>query len=100
MKLPIVLSMGAVLFGSAQSLASPLSDLAARMKTGEWSELVTANTAVFLKTGGSSDTIFGYSESMRLDPVARRAYYLGSDHGGPSFNEAYRFVAYDEATNA
>jgi hypothetical protein len=92
-----ILMMTVVLAASVSG--SALSDLAGSMKAGEWRELTTQNILpVLTNTGGSSNMIFGYSESMRWDPVSRRAYYLGSDHGG-DFNEAYRFVCYDEATN-
>jgi hypothetical protein len=77
---------------------SDLLDVVAQMQPGDWAELSTDDIgAALLGTGGSSGFIFGYAESMRWDPMSRRAFYLGSDHGG---DDSYRFVAFDEATNA
>jgi MYXO-CTERM domain-containing protein len=81
---------------AAQATASELEDAVATMTPGTWLELPTQNIAeALLDTGGSSNMIFGYAESMRWDPVSRQAFYLGSDHGGD-----YRFVAYRESDNS
>jgi len=75
---------------------SALARLASSMEPGSWAELATDGIdQAFLATGGSSGFILGYAESMRWDPVSARGFYLGADHGG-----SYRFIAYEEATNA
>lgn len=77
---------------------TPLQDLAATMKPGTWMELATNNINPTLSnTGGSSNFIFGYTESINWDPISRKLFYAGMDHNQP---EHIRFVSYDEATNS
>lgn len=73
-----------------------LEDLAASMKPGTWAELKTNNiNPTLTNTGGSSGFVFGYAEEVRWDPVTRKLYYIGMDHGQGQL----RFLAYSEANN-
>src|SRR5688572_5804419 len=82
---------------------SSLETVAAGMAHGSWVELITNGMDVtFRNTGGRSNMIMGYADSLKWDPVTKRAFFLGSDHGGfpPSHpNSGFRFVAYSESTN-
>lgn len=92
------------LAGVFNSQSSALATLAASMQPGTWATLSTTNiTSALTNTGGSSNSIFGYSESSRWDPITRRNFYMGSDHGGgsaPGPNAGWRFVNFDDASNA
>jgi hypothetical protein len=48
-------------------------------------------------TGGASGFIFGYTESIKWDPVSRQLFFIGMDHNQPS---GERFVSYAESTNS
>ncbi len=84
--------------------SSPLAQLAASLQPGQWASLVTQNiNPTLTNTGGASNAIFGYSDAMKWDPVSRRTFYLGGDHGGnlpTDPNSGYRFVSYSEDTNS
>jgi hypothetical protein len=73
-----------------------LADLAASMKPGTWAELKTNNiNPTLTNTRGSSGFVFGYAEEVRWDPVTRKLYHIGMDHGQGQL----RFLAYSETNN-
>ncbi len=88
----------------AATVGTSLSDLAARLKPGEWGELSTMNiNATLGETSGNtaSGDIITYVESMAWDPITRRVYFLGSDaNQNPENYISYRFVSYSETTNS
>jgi hypothetical protein len=77
---------------------SPLGDLAASMKAGQWAELTTSNISNTLKTSGASRMTFGYTEDIKWDPTSRGLWYIGGDHFHPPGGYP-KFINFDEATN-
>ena len=52
--------------------ATPLGDLAASLKPGEWGELSTNNIVpAITNTGGASGFTFGYTEDIKWDPTSK-----------------------------
>ena len=88
----------------AATVGTSLADLAARLKAGEWGELVTSNINSALgETSGNTATgdILPYAEGMVWDPVNRSVYFVGSDHNyKPGSYNSTRFVYYSDATNS
>jgi hypothetical protein len=64
------------------------------MHGGEWAELPTLNITPTLGAGGSSGMIFGYTDSIKWDPLTHQLLYVGGDHG-----DAPAFVTYSEDSN-
>ncbi|MBI2449166.1 hypothetical protein HYV49_02625, partial [Candidatus Pacearchaeota archaeon] len=88
---------GRQISGQAILCTNGLANCAASLAPGEWAELTTNNINPTLDADGSSGFVFGYAESMKWDPVSRKLFYAGGDHG-LAYN-IYWFVIYDEATN-
>lgn len=81
--------------------SSVLSDAVAALQPGQWTTIQTNNiNAALTGTGGASGFIFGYTETIKWDPVTRRLFYVGSDHNSTPSTMYARHVQYDEATNA
>jgi hypothetical protein len=83
---------------------SELAALAASMEPGTWAELTTSGLVeAATGTGGATNLVFPYADSTKWDPVARRALFIGSDHGGhptPGPTASFRFIELDEIDNA
>ncbi len=97
-------SAGAAATTLAATVGTSLADLTARLKAGEWGELVTNNiNAVLGETSGNTavGNILPYAEGMAWDPVNRNVYFVGSDHNyEPGSYTSTRFVNYSDATNS
>ncbi|PYV44929.1 MAG: hypothetical protein DMG06_04500 [Acidobacteria bacterium] len=82
------------------SRATVLSDAAAALQPGQWTTITTNNIDPTLtNTGGASGFIFGYTESIKWDPVTRQLFYVGMDHNQANPSQTQRFVSYSDSNN-
>jgi hypothetical protein len=87
-------SLGETSLQESAAKKTALTQLAAKMRAGEWAELKTDNLVETLRAKGASGAIFGYNEDAAWDPKTRQFLYVGGDH-----NDIVRFVSYADDTN-
>jgi hypothetical protein len=86
-----------------------LSDLATRLKPGEWGELSTSgfSQGEIMTPSGGVGQILQYTDEAQWDPINRRLYVIGCARGvgsdytcNTSDAEDAKWVMYSEATNS
>lgn len=82
--------------GYAPAGVSTLADAAAALSPGTWGSVTCSSLTTSLTTNGDSDSILSYVRPAHWDPIAKRAYFYGSTHGGLYYN---RIIRYIDATN-
>lgn len=77
--------------------STALSTLAASMSAGQWAQMSPTPTGLnlFSFQSGSTGYIVAFATKIARDPINKKLYFIGCDHGAQTL-----FMGYDEASNA